>query len=229
VGFNRGFQMSWVESKTKFTSRQDDIATYVSGKMNEDLSALGDAVSSFIQKGGVTASDENPDFNTINLISQTINTYKNQIVQLNKDVTNTIQTLQSNSDMDALLQKNGELQKQIDEAQKNNKELSVDAGSALARDQVLRAKSTHINNGQVYLLGHPLRPASIPYLWGLSILFIGIAVLLLYYYSPLQSIPTEVLIAMIYEQIYNPWMWASLLGAASIVILFLILGIMGLI
>jgi len=221
--------MSWVDSKAQFTSRQNDIATYVSGQMNQDLSTLSNAISSFIQKGGVTTSDNNPDYDTINSITQTINTYKNQIIQLNKEVANSIQTLQTNNDMDGLLQKNGELQTQIDAALKANKELSVDAGSALARDQVLRAKNTHINNGQVYLLGHPLRPASIPYLWGLSILFIGIAVLLLYYYSPFASVPTEVLIAMIYEQIYNPWMWASLLGAASIVLLFLILRFIGLI
>jgi hypothetical protein len=113
-------------------------------------------------------------------------------------------------------------------AQTKKKELSEDAGSALVRDQALRTKDTRINNRQVYMLGHPLRPASIPYLWGLSILFIGIAVLMLYYYSPIQIPPTEVVIAFFIEQFYNPWLWISLLGAASIVILFLILHVMNL-
>jgi hypothetical protein len=130
--------------------------------------------------------------------------------------------------MEGLLQKNGDLQKQIAAAQTKKKELSEDAGSALVRDQALRTKDTRINNRQVYMLGHPLRPASIPYLWGLSILFIGIAVLMLYYYSPIQIPPTEVIVAFFIEQFYNPWLWISLLGAASIVILFLILHVMNL-
>ena len=50
---------------------------------------------------------------------------------------------------------------------------------------------------------------------------------MLYYYSPIQIPPTEIIIAILMEQVYNPWMWGSLLGAASIVIVFLILRIMG--
>ena len=218
---------SWVDTKAQFTKRQDDIATYVAGQMNQDITALNQAIATYIQKGGVGPGDSNPDYDTINTLSQRLALYKTQIITLNKDLATAIQTQGNSSDMEGLLQKNGELQKQIATAQTKKQELKEDAGSALVRDQALRTKDTRINNQQVYLLGRPLRPASIPYLWALSILFIGIAVLMLYYYSPIQIPPTEIIIAILMEQVYNPWMWGSLLGAASIVIVFLILRIMG--
>ena len=221
--------MAWVDTKAQFTKRLNDIATYVAGQMNQDITALNQAIATYIQKGGVAAGDSNPDYDTINTLSQRLALYKTQIITLNKDVTAAIQSQGTSSDMEGLLQKNGELQKQIATAQTKKQELSEDAGSALVRDQALRAKDTRINNRQVYLLGRPLRPASIPYLWGISILFIGIAVLMLYYYSPIQIPSIEFITAVLIEQFYNPWLWISLLGAASIVILFLILRIMNLI
>jgi len=221
--------MSWVDTKAQFTKRQNDIATYVAGQMNQDITALNQAIATYIQKGGVAAGDSNPDYDTINTLSQRLALYKTQIIGLNKDLTAAIQSQGTSSDMEGLLQKNGELQKQIATAQAKKQELSEDAGSALVRDQALRTKDTRINNRQVYLLGRPLRPASIPYVWGISILFIGIAVLMLYYYSPIQIPSVEFIMAILIEQFYNPWMWISLLGAASIVILFLILRIMNLI
>lgn len=219
---------SWVDTKAQFMTRQNDIATYVAGPMNQDITALNKAIASYIQNGGTSTGPTNPDYDTINTLSQRLALFKTQIIQLNKEVAVAIQNQGIDSDMEGLLQKNGELQKQIAMAQTKKKELSEDAGSALVRDQALRTKDTRINNRQVYLLGHPLRPASIPYLWGLSILFIGIAVLMLYYYSPIQIPPTEIVIAFFIEQFYNPWLWISLLGAASIVILFLILHVMNL-
>jgi hypothetical protein len=220
---------SWIDTKAKLTQRQNDIATYVAGQMNQDITALNMAISGYIQKGGVSTGESNLDYDTINTLTQRLTLYKNQIIQLNKDVTAAIQAQGSSSDMEGLLQKNGELQKQIATAQTKKQELSQDAGNAKVRDEALRSKDTHINNRQVYLIRHPLRPASIPYLWGLSVLFIGIAVLMLYYYSPIQLPSTELIIAFLIEQFYNPWLWISLLGAACTVILFLILDIMKLI
>jgi hypothetical protein len=221
--------MSWIDTKATFTQRQNDIATYVSGQMNQDITALNGAISNYIQSGGVAPGENNPDYDTINELSKRLALYKSQIVQLNKEVSTAIQNQGENSDMEALLQKNGELQKQIAKAETLKTELREDAGNAKVRDQALRTRDTNINNRQVYLLGHPLRPASIPYLWGLSILFIGIAVLMLYYYSPIQFPNTEDVIPILIEQFYNPWLWISLLGAASIIILFLILRVANLI
>jgi hypothetical protein len=219
---------SWADTKGQFMNRQNDIATYVAGPMNQDITALNRAIASYIQNGGTSTGPTNPDYDTINTLSQRLALFKTQIIQLNKDVAVAIKSQGLDSDMDGLLQRNGDLQKQIAAAQATKKELSDNAGSALVRDQSLRTKDTRINNRQVYLLGHPLRPASIPYLWGLSVLFIGIAVLMLYYYSPIHIPPTEVVMGVLLEQFYNPWMWVTLLGASSIVILFLILRIMNL-
>ena len=217
-----------MDKKETFTKRHDDIATYVSGQMNEDITTLNLKIVNYIQSGGVAKGDTNTDYSEIDRITKQIALYKNQIVNLNKEVATAIKEQGENSDMEALLQKNGELQKQIAKAETQKGELHEDAGNAKVRDQALRTKDTNINNRQVYLLGHPLRPASIPYLWGLSILFIGIAVLMLYYYSPIPFPSSEDLIPILIEQFYNPWLWISLLGAASIIILFLILKVMNL-
>ena len=220
--------MSWMDKKETFTKRHDDIATYVSGQMNEDITTLNLKIVNYIQSGGVAKGDTNTDYSEIDRITKQIALYKNQIVNLNKEVATAIKEQGENSDMEALLQKNGELQKQIAKAETLKGELHEDAGNAKVRDQALRTKDTNINNRQVYLLGHPLRPASIPYLWGLSILFIGISVLMLYYYSPIPFPSSEDLMPILIEQFYNPWLWISLLGASSIIILFLILKVMNL-
>jgi hypothetical protein len=129
--------------------------------------------------------------------------------------------------MDGLLQQNGQLQQKIAAAQKRYDEILQEAATADARNKNLRTSDTHITAHQVFLLGRPLRPASIPYLWALSVLFISISVLFLYYYSPITIPPLFIIIQMATDIIYSPWLWASLFGIASIVILFLVLRLTG--
>jgi hypothetical protein len=62
---------SWIDTKAKLTERQNDIATYVAGQMNQDITALNQAIAAYIQKGGVGPGDSNPDYDTINTLSHT--------------------------------------------------------------------------------------------------------------------------------------------------------------
>jgi len=197
--------------------------------MPTDIQNLNTAISKYIQKGGISSATGDADYATIQRITEILANKKTQIIKLNHDITAAIRTLASNSDIDGLLTANGALQQQIATATSRHGELEQDMGTAIVRDKMLRTKDTHINNRQVYLLGHPLRPASIPYLWALSILFIGFAILMLYFYSPIELPSIEFIINFTFEVLYNPWFWASLFGAASIVILFLVLRLMSLI
>jgi len=103
--------------------------------------------------------------------------------------------------------------------------LLEDQQVAELRDTVLRSGNTKVSNHQIYLLGRPLRPASIPYIWALSVLFIGAAILIFYMFFPYTIPPIDVILFEIYILFSTPMIWSVLFGLASIVILFLSLRI----
>jgi hypothetical protein len=132
-----------------------------------------------------------------------------------------------NDPIDVITQKNPALQKDVLKLTQERDSLLEDQQVAELRDNVLRSGNTAISNHQVYMLGRPLRPASMPYLWTLSVLFIGLAVLILYMFFPFRAIPFDILLFDIMLFFKNPKVWATLFGLASIVIAFLVLHITG--
>jgi len=127
------------------------------------------------------------------------------------------------------VQDNTVLQQQVDSLTKKRNSLQEDAEVAELRDNVLRSGNGSVSNHQVYLLGRPLRPATIPYLWALSVLFIGIATLIFYMFFPYTIPPLDVILFDLYLLFSSPWIWSILFGLASVVILFLSLRITNLI
>ena len=208
----------WVSKKAEFQTRYNAIQSYYATPAAPNISPLQtdlNTISTSTVQADVTAAATN------------IKTKQNSASQLNQDVTQAIQSYSATIDMDGLLQQNGQLQQKIAAAQKRYDEILQEAATADARNKNLRTSDTHITAHQVFLLGRPLRPASIPYLWALSVLFISISVLFLYYYSPITIPPLFIIIQMATDIIYSPWFWASLFGIASIVILFLVLRLTG--
>jgi len=132
-----------------------------------------------------------------------------------------------NDPIDVIIQKNPALQKEVLKLVEERDSLLEDQEVAELRDKVLRSGNVAVSNHQVYLLGRPLRPASIPYLWALSVLFTGLALLILYMFFPFRAIPFDILLFDIMLFFKNPKVWAALFGIASIVILFLVLHITG--
>jgi hypothetical protein len=92
-------------------------------------------------------------------------------------------------------------------------ELSDDEKTAKLRVDLLRSKDSNITNQQVFLLGRPLRPASIPLLWALSVLFIGIAILIFYMFNPFDLAPSNSMLFKAYLFIRNP----MFIGAALLI------------
>ena len=82
----------------------------------------------------------------------------------------------NNSDLGGILSEIGKLQAEINKLEKVKAEVTVDVDSAIARDELLRSSEADISRHQLLLLGRPIRKGLIPYIWGLSILFIGIGV-----------------------------------------------------
>lgn len=130
-----------------------------------------------------------------------------------------------NMPVDIVTQKNVQLQTDIAALTTRRDDLLVDQQAAQLRDDVLRTGNGVVTNHQIYLLGRPLRPASIPYLWALSVLFIGLAILIFYMFYPYTSPPWDVFLFDLYLLFKDPMTWGILFSLASVVILFLSLRI----
>jgi len=122
-------------------------------------------------------------------------------------------------------QKNAELQTELLRLTEERDELLEDNEVSEMRDAILRSGNAAISNHQVYLLGRPLRPASIPYIWALIVLFIGMGLLIFYTFFPYTMPPLDIILLNFYFFFSSPWVWSILFGLASIVILFLSLRI----
>jgi len=130
-----------------------------------------------------------------------------------------------NMPVDIVTQKNTQLQTDIADLTKKRDDLLVDQQAAQLRDDVLRTGNGAVTNHQIYLLGRPLRPASIPYLWALSVLFIGLAILIFYMFYPYTTPPWDVFLFDLYLLSVDPMTWGILFSLASVVIVFLSLRI----
>jgi hypothetical protein len=130
-----------------------------------------------------------------------------------------------NLPVDQVTQKNTQLQADIVALTTKRDDLLVDQKAAQLRDDILRTGNGAVTNHQIYLLGRPLRPASIPYLWALSVLFIGIAILIFYLFCPYTLPPWDVFLFDLYLFFVDPMTWGILFSLASVVILFLSLRI----
>jgi hypothetical protein len=117
------------------------------------------------------------------------------------------------------------LQSELTVLEKSYEDRYNDQQTAITRDKILRSGNGTVTNHQVYLLGRPLRPASIPYLWALSTLFIGFALLIFYMYYPYETPDIETILFDLYLLFTDPFTWAILFSIASVVILFLSLRI----
>lgn len=130
------------------------------------------------------------------------------------------------------LEKTGTLQQQIRRLQEEAEHMKTDVETALARDELLRSRERTGNSHTLYLMDRPVRRGMVPYLWVLSVLFVGVGVLCFYWLTPM-ILPTGVngqtgsIFTGIMDIFSSRLTWMALFGAASIVILFLSLKIAG--
>ena len=110
-----------------------------------------------------------------------------------------------------------------DNLEGNINQLADDEKTARLRVELLRSKDATITNHQVFLLGRPLRPASIPFLWALSVLFIGIAVLIFYMFNPFELTPSNEIIFKAYLFIRNPIFIGAALVTSTLAIILSVL------
>lgn len=229
---------SWINKRAEFQKRFDDLS-------QEDLQGLitemNTAVGNFIAKGGLSQDpNNNPDYTNIQRLTEKAENIKNRYSQLNDEILKFVAADAKDNNLSGLLTENGELQKQINRLEKIQNEMKVDVESAIARDELLRSRNTDITRHQLFILDRPVRRGLVPYLWVLSVLFIGVGLVIFRMTAPTLGIAagnaavnasmygvSASIQMMILGFFSNRAVLVSLFVSALIVILFLSLKIAG--
>jgi hypothetical protein len=154
---------------------------------------------------------------------------KDRSTYLFNNINSVLSTELADQPASELLSKTGRLQQQIQRLHKIKKDIKVDVESAVARDEVLRSRDTKLNSHKLFLLDRPLRKGVIPYLWVLSILFIGISLVLFRMILPesttstfSNSLGSSMSISLMISEFFeNKMVLISIIIALLIVVLFL--------
>ena len=223
--------MSWIEKRAEFQKRFDDLSQEnIQGLITE----LNTAVGNYISKGGLSQDpNNNPSYNLVLQLTQRAESIKDRYATLNDDILMYLRNNAKDTDMAGLLTENGELQKKINNLEKVQDEMKVDVESAIARDKLLRSRNTDVTSHQLFILGRPVKKNLIPYLWVLSVLFIGVGLVIFKMTAPNLGLGGSTnggegsFMTTVIGFVTNKIVLGSLLSAALIVILFLSLKIGG--
>lgn len=169
---------NWLKTKEDLNKSRDELDKYRNNQLPTDIATLKKYLTAYVMKGGVSQNPaNNGDYTEMIRLYSKINQYKAGYGRLNSILSEKIKAISTAGDMGKILQENGELQAEVTSLEKQLKESNNDVTSAEQRDELLRSKDRNITKHQVFMLGRPLRPSSIPFLWALSILFIGASLL----------------------------------------------------
>jgi hypothetical protein len=176
-------------------------------------------------------------FNTLNTNatsgeSPNLSSIKDQYVTLHDDIAKTLECNVQNSDLSGGLTQTGSLQIHIKKLEKRKKELQVEVDTALARDELLRSRDVKMTTHSLFLLDRPVRKGMIPYLWVISVFFIGIGLVL--YKTMLPSIAPDMSTVIGIEMaltdiLFNKTVLISLLVCIVIIIIVVSLKVGGVI
>lgn len=169
-----------------------------------------------------------------------LQTLKQDYDQLRSGLTFYLAQQAQNYQLSDQLEQTGQLQGQIRRLEEEREKMKTDVLTAVARDELLRSRDQTGNEHTLYLMNRPVRRGMVPYLWVLSVLFVGVGVLLFYWLTPMILSPSSTdtygtpvmgtlnqLVLLATDIFMNPYTWMALFGAASIVILALSLKIAG--
>lgn len=220
--------VTWMQKKEEYNTRFNTLAT--DNNVDQLVAKLDAATASYISKGGLSQNSDpnvNPDYKNIIDLSQEAEQLKKKYVSLNDDILKFVSKEAKQNNMPDLLTKTGTLQKEINGLQRIQEEIKTDVESAVARDELLRSRDTDLTTHQLFILDRPVRRNMIPYLWVLSIVFVGLGLILLRS-MPLLKITNEEMAAASLSFWYqltsfftNNVTWIAIVGACMIVILFL--------
>ena len=182
-----------------------------------------------------TRSDFNSEYDAIsndytgNSDPVALQTLKDRSTYLFNKINSALSTEIADQSTADLLSRTGQLQQQIQRLHAIKKDIKVDVESAVARDEVLRSRDTKLNSHKLFLLNRPIRKGVIPYLWVLSVLFIGVSLVLFRMMLPESILSTNSgafgssmsISLMISEFFENKMVLISIIVSLCVVVLFL--------
>jgi hypothetical protein len=218
---------SWIDKRATFQNRFDELTSR--DELNKLIQTLDIDIGDYISTGGLSQDPvNNPKYNLIITNTSRIKDIKQQYASLNSEILNYLKDNAKDTNLSGLLTDSGELQITINRLETIQKDMKVDVESSIARDKLLRSRDTDISRHQLFILDRPVRKGLIPYLWVISVLFIGIGLIILKSTFPVAANSTNIsVLSMIMEFLTNKIVFSSLLGSALIVIIFLSLKIAG--
>ena len=218
---------SWIDKRATFQKSFDELTSR--DELNKLIQTLDIDIGDYISTGGLSQDPvNNPKYNLIITNTSRIKDIKQQYASLNSEILNYLKDNAKDTNLSGLLTDSGELQITINRLETIQKDMKVDVESSIARDKLLRSRDTDISRHQLFILDRPVRKGLIPYLWVISVLFIGIGLIILKSTFPVAANSTNIsVLSMIMEFLTNKIVLSSLLGSALIVIIFLSLKIAG--
>lgn len=223
--------MDWINERTAFVNTFNKLNT--DSNVDTKIAQLNDVIASYIQTGGLTdPANTQPFYAKIEPQVDIIRTIKKEYSDLNDTINKKIIDNVKTIDVGTTLTDISTIKNAIKTSQRDLKEINVDLETALARDELLRSRNTKRNSYTLFLTDRPIRKKVIPYLWILSIVFIGIGLIMIKMHMPVDTIAIpinypEYAIAILLEFIMNRYVLISLLCASFVTILFLSLHIAG--
>jgi hypothetical protein len=225
---------TWKEERDAYRARFDELS-------NEDIPQyirkLNIAAGNYISKGGLTQNSDpnvNPDYKDMIDLSKKTEEIKQKYVSLNDDILKYVNKEATHNNLSDLLSENGILQKQINGLHKVEEQIKTDVESAVARDELLRSRNTDISPHKLFLLDRPVRRSMIPYLWVLSVLCIGVALIVMRMILPSLGMTKEELLElssnfllMLTSFFTNNVVFLSIIAALVVVIIVLSLVVGG--
>lgn len=220
--------MAWRDKRAEFQQRFDTLS-------NENIDALigqlNTVTGKYVSTAGLTQNQDastNPDYAEIVRLANKAEELKKKYTALNDDILQYLKTQSKYNDMTELLKESGELQTKLTRLHQFKKEMKIDVESAVARDELLRTRETNLNEHQLFILDRPVRRNMIPYLWVLSVVFVGIGLVLLRRMTPQLGISenearalSQSFMDMISYYFTTNATWLGIIGACIIVILVL--------
>jgi hypothetical protein len=220
--------MAWRDKRAEFQQRFDTLS---SENVDSLISQLNASTGKYVSSAGLTQNQNpstNPDYVRIVELANKAEELKKRYNGLNDDILQYLKEQSKYNDMSALLQESGELQNKLTKLHHFKKEMKTDVESAVARDELLRTRETNLNEHQLFILDRPVRRNMIPYLWVLSVVFIGIGLVLLRMLKPELAISennarmlSQSFIDMVSSYFSTNATWLGIIGACMIVILVL--------
>ncbi len=218
--------INWVEKRAEFQNRFDKLSQT---PLDPLLTELNKSIGTFVARGGLSETPtQNPQYQDIQAKTNQVEALKANYAALQADITNFLTDAAKENDLKGKLAENGQLQKEIQRMETLQKEMKVDVESAVARDELLRTRDTNITRHQLFLLDRPIRRGVIPYLWVLSVLFVGLGLILFRASAPTLIVQNAMANAgvvaapfVFYDFITSRTVLIPLVVSALIVILFL--------